>query len=167
MMKVQPLLCATLLAAGGVAHAQVQAAPANPIQPPNAADAHAAAAAIEACNAKMMALLAALDQHDYPGAVKDFDDTMRAGLTSDKLQQVWESLPARFGTPGPRGTPHNSTSGGYTVITVPMQFQNGSLAAQIACGADGRIAGFHVMTLSPTQPAAGSSAAPAAASTAH
>jgi len=147
-----------LLIASGSVHAQASAPPATAV---NTAGAQTAAAAIESCNAKMQTLLAALDKHDYAGAETDFNDTMRAGLTPDQLQQAWESLPQKFGTPGPRGMPHNSASHGYNVITVPMSFQNASLAAQIACGADGKIAGFHVMTLpSPSPATAGSVAAP-------
>ena len=128
--------------------ASAMAPPATPpAQSPNAMTPQASAAAIEACNGKMRALLAALDKGDYQGAEMDFDDTMKAGLTPDKLQQAWQSLPARFGQPVSRGTPHNSISDGYVVITVPMTYQNGNLAAQIACGADGKIAGFHAMTL--------------------
>ena len=100
MNRISPLLCVPLLAACGVAGAQDATAPATPILPANAVDAHAAAAAIESCNAKMQTLLAALDRHDYAGAETDFDDTMRAGLSPDQLQQAWESLPQKFGAPG-------------------------------------------------------------------
>lgn len=158
MIRITPLPCMVLLIASGSLYAQASAPPAMVV---NTADAQPAVAAIESCNAKMQTLLAALDKHDYAGAEMDFNDTMRAGLTPDQLQQAWESLPQKFGTPGPRGMPHNSASNGYNVITVPMSFQNASLAAQIACGADGKIAGFHVMTLpSPTPATAGSVAAP-------
>lgn len=159
MTRITSLSCMVLLIASGSVHAQATASPGAAV---NTAGAQSAAAAIESCNAKMQTLLAALDRHDYAGAEVDFNDTMRAGLTPDQLQQAWESLPQKFGTPGPRGMPHNSASNGYNVITVPMSFQNASLAAQVACGADGKIAGFHVMTLPPPSPAAtGSTAAPA------
>lgn len=161
MTAISRLFSLPLLTACGIAGAQNATAPATPILLLNAADAHTAAAAIEACNAKMQTLLAALDRRDYAGAETDFNDTMRAGLTPGQLQQAWESLPAKFGQPVSRGAAHNSASNGYNVITVPMSFQNASLAAQIACGADGKIAGFHVMTLpSPSPATAGSVAAP-------
>lgn len=159
MNKISPLLCVPLLAACGVAGAQDATAPATPVLPANALDAHAAAAAIEACSAKMQLLLAALDRHDYAGAEADFDDTMRASLSPGQLQQAWDSLPQKFGAPGLRGAAYNSVSSGYNVVTVPTPFQNASLAAQIACGADGKIVGFHVMTLAPSSPAAAGSAA--------
>ena len=155
------------------ASARAQATHQVPITPPAATaspDAtainqlapQAAAASIESCIAKTGALLAALDKGDYQGAEMDFNPTMQAGLPPAQLKQNWESLPARFGTPGPRGAPHNSLSNGYVVITVSMPFQHMMLAAQVACAADGKVAGFHVMTLPAPQPEPAASAAPAA-----
>lgn len=117
----------------------------------------AAAAAIESCISQTDALLAALDKGDYEGAEMDFNPTMQAGLPPAQLKQAWEALPSRFGQPGPRGAPHNSLSDGYVVVTVPMPYQKMMLAAQVACAADGKIAGFHVMTLPEPEPAPASS----------
>lgn len=148
--------CALCLAAIGaltVIAAQAQTANPAPAPPPSqpaaAPSPQATAESIEACTLKTDELLVALDRKDWAGAERDFNAQMLAGLTAAQLQQGWESLPAKFGQPGPRGTPQNSYSNGYVVITVPMQFQNGNLAAQVACGADGKIAGFHAMTLPP------------------
>src|SRR5690348_4874175 len=124
----------------------------------------AAAAEIESCIARTDALLAALDKGDYQGAEMDFNPTMQAGLPPGQLKQAWESLPARFGTPGPRGAPHNSLSGGYAVVTVPMPFESMMLAAQVACEVDGKIAGFHLMTLPAPEPEPAASAASSPAS---
>lgn len=122
----------------------------------------AAAAAIESCISKTDALLAALDKGDYKGAETDFNPTMQAGLPPGQLKQAWEALPSRFGQPGPRGAPHNNLSDGYVVITVPMPYQKSMLATQVACAADGKIAGFHVMTLPAPEPEPATSAAPPA-----
>ncbi len=159
MNKHFPALALTGLAALVVsAHAQTSGNKTTTptITPPpsiNALSAQASAELIESCNNKMQSLLAALDKGDYTGAEMDFDDTMKAGLTRDQLQQAWQSLPAKFGQPLSRGAAHNSTSDNYIVITVPMQYQSGNLAAQIACGANGKIAGFHVMTIPAAVPA--------------
>ncbi|HET6906726.1 MAG TPA: DUF3887 domain-containing protein [Rhodanobacteraceae bacterium] len=163
------ILLATVVAASAHAQATHQV----PVTPPAATASPAAkvinelapqavAAEIESCISKTDALLAALDKGDYRGAEMDFNPTMQAGLPPEQLKQAWEGLPARFGQPGPRGAPHNSLSGGYVVITVPMPFTNMMLAAQVACEADGKIGGFHVMTLPTPAPAA--SVAPASSS---
>ena len=157
-MKMRILAFAIGMTCGVAAFAQTsgnKTAPptTTPQQSINTLSPQASAAAIESCNDKMRALLAALDKGDYQGAEMDFNDTMKAGLSPDQLKQAWQSLPAKFGQPISRGTPHNSMSDGYVVITVPMKFQNGDLAAQIACGTDGKIAGFHAMTLPGAAPA--------------
>jgi hypothetical protein len=177
-MKPANLIMGVLLGASAAASAAPPSQPAThqvPITPPAATaspDAkvinelapQAAAASIESCIAKTDALLAALDKGDYQGAEMDFNPTMQAGMPPAQLKQDWESLPARFGKPGPRGAPHNSLSGGYVVVTVPMPHPNMMLAAQVACAADGKVAGFHVMTLPAPEPEPATSAAPASSS---
>lgn len=165
MMKMRILAFAIGMTSGVAALAQTSGgttAPptTTPQQSINALAPQASAAAIESCNSKMQALLAALDKGDYQGAEMDFNDTMKAGLTPVQLKQAWQSLPTKFGQPVSRGSAHNSMSNGYVVITVPMTYQSGNLAAQIACGPDGKIAGFHAMTLpvaAPASTSAGSS----------
>ncbi|MGH8213796.1 MAG: hypothetical protein ACREPP_11270, partial [Rhodanobacteraceae bacterium] len=83
-----------LLVPGTVAYAQTTgnaAAPAAPTpqQSINELAPQASAAAIESCNGKMQALLAALDKGDYQGAEMDFNGTMKSGLTPDQLKQAW------------------------------------------------------------------------------
>ncbi|MEO6967542.1 MAG: DUF3887 domain-containing protein [Rhodanobacteraceae bacterium] len=149
------------------AHGQAQTTTATPASPSTQAAARASPESIEACTTKATTLLDALDRGDYAGAETDFSDSMRSGLTTDQLKAGWESLPQKFGARGARGAPQNSSSNGYTVITVPLAFQNGTLAAQVACASDGKIAGFHVMTLPSPEPALPSTApVPAPTSTA-
>jgi len=119
----------------------------------------AAAVEIESCITLTGALLAAHDKGDYQGAEMEFNPTMEAGLPPAQLKQVWESLPAQFGKPGPRGAPHNHISGSYVIVTVPMPFESMMLAAQTACAADGKIAGFHLMQLPAPEPEFPASAA--------
>ncbi|HET9835051.1 MAG TPA: DUF3887 domain-containing protein [Rhodanobacteraceae bacterium] len=177
-MKRTSLIITTLLGASAAASAAPPWEPAThqaPITPPaataspsakaiNALAPQAAAAAIESCLGKTDALLAALDKGDYQGAEMDFNPTMQAGLPPEQLKQVWESLSSRFGPPGARGAPHNQFGDGYVVVTVPMPYQKTMLAAQVACAADGKIAGFHLMTQAASQPEPAASTAPASAS---
>lgn len=149
------LALAVLGAAASLAAQAQTAAPANPAAPPAAAS-QATPEGIEACMVKTTALLDALDKGDYASAGRDFNAQVRAGAPADKLKTVWESLPQKFGARGSRGAAQNGTSNGYIVITVPLAFQNGNLAAQVACGADGKIAGFHVMLVPAVPAAAGS-----------
>jgi len=68
---------------------------------------------------------------------------MRTDMPPPKLKQQWDSL-AQFGKLVARGQSHLSTGQGYTLVMIPLIFEKTNLVAQIACGTDGRIAGFHV-----------------------
>jgi hypothetical protein len=91
-------------------------------------------------------LLDAAQKGDFANATRDFDATMRGAMPPAKLRQAWESL-AQFGRLQARGQSHPMTSDGYVAITIPLIFDKANLYAQVACGSDGRIAGFYVKPL--------------------
>ncbi len=99
-----------------------------------------------ACEARATALLDAAQKGDYAAATSDFDAKMRSALPVAKFKAAWESL-AQFGTLQARGQSHPATGEGYLVVTTPLIFEKKNLYAQVACGSDGRIAGFFVKPL--------------------
>ena len=99
-----------------------------------------------ACEARATALLDAAQKADYEMAIRDFDAKMRTALPAAKFRQAWESL-ARFGALQARGQSHRAMDQGYVAVTIPLIFEKANLYAQIACGSDGRIAGFYVKPL--------------------
>lgn len=99
-----------------------------------------------ACEARATSLLDAAQKGDYDGATRDFDAKMRAALPPAKLRQAWESL-AQFGALQARGQAHPMKGEGYIAITIPLIFEKTNLYAQVACGSDGRVAGFYVKPL--------------------
>lgn len=99
-----------------------------------------------ACEARATSLLDAAQKGDYAGATRDFDAKMRAGLPALKFKQAWESL-AQFGALTARGQTHLATDDGYIAVTVPLLFEKANLYAQVACGSDGRVAGFYIKPL--------------------
>lgn len=99
-----------------------------------------------ACEARASALLDAAQKGDYAAATRDFDAKMRSALPLAKFKQAWESL-AQFGALTARGQSHPGTGEGYLVVTIPLIFEKANLYAQVACGSDGRIAGFFVKPL--------------------
>jgi len=116
--------------------------PLAPEPPPSATDKSIAAA----CEARATALLDAAQKADYATATRDFDAKMRTALPAPKFQQAWESL-GQFGHLQARGQSHPMKGDGYIAITVPLIFDKANLYAQIACGSDGRIAGFYLKPL--------------------
>ncbi len=96
------------------------------------------------CVARATNMLDDAQKADFGGATRDFDAKMRTDMPAAKLKQQWDSL-AQFGKLVARGQSHLSTGQGYTLVMIPLIFEKTNLVAQIACGTDGRIAGFHVM----------------------
>lgn len=99
-----------------------------------------------ACTKIAQRLIDAMLEADYKGAVRDFDSTMRTALPAEKLQQAWATLD-QFGPYQARGQTHAKMMEGYLAITIPLIFEKRDLYAQIACGSDGRIAGFYIKPL--------------------
>ncbi|MEO6689168.1 MAG: DUF3887 domain-containing protein [Dokdonella sp.] len=99
-----------------------------------------------ACEARATALLDAAQKADYASATKDFDAKMHTSLPPAKFKQTWESL-EKFGGLTARGQTHLAKSNGYIAVTIPLLFEKANLYAQVACGSDGRIAGFYVKPL--------------------
>ena len=96
-----------------------------------------------ACRSRAASMLDDAEKADYGNATRDFNATMRGQLPPAKLKQQWESL-SQFGKLVARGQSHLGTGEGYTLVMIPLIFEKTNLVAQIACGTDGRIAGFHV-----------------------
>lgn len=103
------------------------------------------------CEARATSLLDAAQKGDYAGATRDFDAKMHTGLPVAKLKQAWESL-AQFGALTARGQPHLAKNDGYIAVTIPLLFEKANLYAQVACGSDGRVAGFYIKPLEMPQP---------------
>jgi hypothetical protein len=118
-------------------------APMSPLAPQSdTPDARLAAG----CEARATSILDAAQKGDYAAAVRDFDAKMRSAMPAAKFKQAWELL-AQFGALQARGQSHLATGEGYLIVTIPLIFEKANLYAQIDCGSDGRIAGFHVKPL--------------------
>ena len=95
------------------------------------------------CVSRATSLLDDAQKADFGSATRDFDAKMRTDMPAPKFKQQWESL-SQFGRLVARGQSHLGSGQGYTIVMIPLIFEKTNLVAQIACGSDGRIAGFHV-----------------------
>jgi dienelactone hydrolase len=102
-------------------------------------------------------LLDRLDAGEYAQAEAMFDDRMAQAVPVEKLQALWESLPAQVGASKGRGEAQVESQDGMAVVLVPLLYEKMELSARVAIAADGRIAGFLV------QPAQSAAAAPSPA----
>lgn len=104
-------------------------------------------------------LLDQLDAGQYSAAEAMFSPQMKAAVPAEKLQAVWESLPAQMGAAGKRGDAQTSEVDGYRIVVIPLDYANGKLQARIVFDKDDKVAGFLVQPAAPPPAAA---AAPAA-----
>jgi hypothetical protein len=95
------------------------------------------------CVARATSMLDDAQKSDFSGATRDFDAKMRTDMPAPKLKQQWDSM-SQFGKLVARGQSHLGSGQGYLIVMIPLIFEKANLVAQIACGSDGRIAGFHV-----------------------
>jgi Protein of unknown function (DUF3887) len=96
------------------------------------------------CQAASTRLLDHLDKGDYAGASTDFNDQMKAAETTDKLGALWQSMPKQLGAPGAREPAQVSAIPNYIVVVTALHYGQGMIDAQVACDADGKIAGFYI-----------------------
>lgn len=87
-------------------------------------------------------LLDRLDAGEYSQAETMLSTEMAQAVPADKLQAVWESLPAQAGKADGRGIPVVSKQDGATLVQIPLHYEKIELVAKIAINSDSKIAGF-------------------------
>ncbi len=87
-------------------------------------------------------LLDHLDAGEYVQAEAMFNATMAQAVPADKLQAVWESLPAQAGEMQGRGEAVTLLQGDAALVQIPLHYAKAGLVAKIAIDAEGKIAGF-------------------------
>ena len=113
----------------------------------------------DAATATASALLDAMDAGDYAAAEAMFTPEMAQAVPAERLQAVWEALPAQAGPAQGRGEAQVADARGTTLVVVPLHHARAELVAKIAVTADGKVAGFLVQ---PAPPPAAAAPAPAA-----
>ncbi len=155
--RILALLVASALPALALAAPQHPAANARPHPAisahDTAIDAQASAMRIESCTEVSSAFIDQLVKGDYKAATGNFDDKLREALGPEKLGEVWQAVDTHYGKLESRGNPQNMMYQGLAVITVPLRFSNGTLSARLACAADGKFAGFHLVPVPSAAPA--------------
>ncbi|HEY6985529.1 MAG TPA: DUF3887 domain-containing protein [Rhodanobacteraceae bacterium] len=135
----------TMTAPTEAAPAAEAPAPAATAAPQSAKSAEAAEkiSLAASCQSRATSLLDDAEKSDFASASSAFDAKMRTALPPPKLKAEWDSL-SQFGKLVARGQSHLGSGEGYTVVMIPLIFEKANLVAQIACGTDGRIAGFYI-----------------------
>ena len=96
------------------------------------------------CQVTSKRMLDHLDQGNYVGATIDFNDRMKAALGADRLAKSWPTLAQQFGARGAREPVQLSQVDGHAIVVTPLHYGQHLIDAQVACDADGRVAGFYI-----------------------
>ena len=115
----------------------------------NAVAGQADATRMEACGNLSSSLLAAFNKGDFKAVTSSFDSQMLAAVDARKLAEVQKSIAGQFGKLEARGTPQSVMYQGMALVSTPMRYQKGNLAAMVACDKDGKVAGFRVHPVAP------------------
>ena len=79
---------------------------------------------------------------DYDAFVAACDDTMKAALPAEKLQEIWTGLVDQIGAYEGERRATAAKEGAYTVVNIVARFSSRSMNVRIALRADGKAAGL-------------------------
>ncbi len=97
----------------------------------------------DSCRTRSDEILAALQKGDYVAATVHFDARVHAGLSAEKLEQVWSKLlPAQAGAFKRAATTAMTTQADGALAETPLEFTNAWLNLRVACNADGSVGGL-------------------------
>jgi hypothetical protein len=84
--------------------------------------------------------------NDWAAVREDFDATMAAQLTEDRLRTAWDQVVAAKGPYRSRGEPSEVPGPGEVVVfDTPMAFEQGEMKSRVAFHNDGRVAGLFIL----------------------
>jgi dienelactone hydrolase len=89
-----------------------------------------------------------LNEGRFADLAQQFTPQMAQGLPPDRLAQTWQSIVAQTGPLRGTGTPRQTQQGPFTVVTVPLNFDRGTLDLALSFQ-DGRIAGLFIRPAAP------------------
>jgi hypothetical protein len=89
---------------------------------------------------------------DFATATKDFDATMKAAMSAEKLGQTWSQVTAQAGAFKSRTGSREAQEAGFQCVYVTCQFEKASLDIKVVVGRNGQVSGLWIV---PTQSAQG------------
>ena len=89
---------------------------------------------------------------DFASATKDFDATMKAAMSAERLGQTWSQLTAQAGAFKSRTGSREAQEAGFQCVYVTCQFEKASLDIKVVIGGSGQVSGLWIV---PTQSAQG------------
>jgi len=83
---------------------------------------------------------------DFASATKDFDATVKAAMSAERLGQTWSQLTAQFGAFKSRtGSREVQVVAGFQTVYVTCQFEKASLDIVLSIGGSGQVGGLQII----------------------
>ncbi|HVE63176.1 MAG TPA: DUF3887 domain-containing protein [Mycobacteriales bacterium] len=92
-------------------------------------------------------IVAQLAAGDYQGMRRDFNATMRTGLSARRLQMAWEQMLAQYGAFDRVDGVISRLQGSTQVVDAVCEFAEGTLKVRVAYDSDQRVAGLFILVL--------------------
>ena len=93
-------------------------------------------------------LVDSMAKGDFASATKDFDATMKAAMSAERLGQIWSQLTAQFGPFKSRTGSREAQEAGFQCVYVTCQFEKLSLDMKVVISGSGQVSGLWIV---PTQ----------------
>jgi dienelactone hydrolase len=102
-------------------------------------------------------IVAQLTVEDFAAASADFDSTMAAALSPEKLAEAWKGIKAQLGPIVKEVGARMDEQAGYRIITLTTEFQRATLDIRVTFDIAGKVVGLF---FAPAQPSAPFESAP-------
>src|SRR6185437_6864843 len=84
-----------------------------------------------------------INEGRFADLAREFNPQVAQGLPVARLEEIWRSVTAQTGPLRDIGAPREARQNGYTVVTVPLRFDHGTLDL-ILTYQQGKIAGLFI-----------------------
>lgn len=81
---------------------------------------------------------------DYEGIRRNFNDTMKAGLSAEKMKEVWRSVLEHVGAFRSQGDPQSQMNQGWEIIVIQCQMERGKINVEVDYDPSGKIGGLWI-----------------------
>jgi hypothetical protein len=92
-----------------------------------------------------VALLQQLQRGEWAPVRATFNDTLRAQLSEEALEDAWDQVTAAVGAFETLGEPSSQTVRGNEVVDVPMRFAKAELKGRVTYDDAGAVTGFFIL----------------------
>lgn len=85
---------------------------------------------------------------DYEGIRKNFNETMKASLSAEKMKEVWKSMIEHLGEYKSQGQPNSKTDQNWEIVVIRCEMQRGQVDIEVDFDPSGKIGGLWVRPVS-------------------